>query len=404
MTEDLLVVGKSLARVDAWEKAQGRALYAGDMKVPGLIYGKVLRSPWPHAIIKHVEAAKARRVPGVRLVISGDDIPRHKFGPIVPDETILACDKLRFAGEEVAAVAASSEEAAEEALGLIEVQYEELPPVFTPEEALLPGAPKVHDSGNVVFPIQWERGDPDLAFQEADHVFEDRYTTSPVYHASVEPQVCLAAPSGAGGVTIWLPMQDPFMGRRYLAQGLGLEEARVRVIQTTVGGAFGGKRAQRLYVICCLLAMRAGAPVRMLNSRQEDFRSTLVRVPMAIELKTAVNRDGTLLAQEKRILADNGAYCKRAPGVMMAASLTMDNLYRWRSVRTRAQLVYTNKIPTGDFRGFGVPQVAFAVESQMDAIADRLGMDPVDLRLKNATRQGDTTEHGWVVNSCGLDE
>ena len=398
-------VGSRVPNVDAWEKVTGQAQYLSDMTRPGMLWGKVLRSPVAHAVIRHIDTSRARRVPGVELVLTGADCPARKWGPIVADQYILPVDgRVRFVGDEVAAVAAASEEAAEEALSLIEVEYEELPAVFDAEEALQPGAPSVHEGSNLASRIEIERGDLTAGRKQAACTVEGHYSTPIVHQCYIEPVACLAEVGADGRLVMWLPTHMPYNERQILSRALGLPEAQIRVRQTHIGGSFGGKIHHKSYSICALLALRAGRPVKMRDTREEAFQAAYPRVGMRVFGRLGVDRDGRFVAKEMRILADNGAYCDEAPIVLSVAADTMDNLYRLQNVRTEATLVYTNKVPSGAFRGFGNPQTAYAFECLIDEAAAAMGWDPAELRLRNVVGPDCTTVHGWHISSCGIGE
>lgn len=405
MSQELAVVGKSVPRVDAASKVTGQALYFSDLRLPGMLYGAVLRSPLPHARIRRIYTHRAERLPGVRAVVTAADTPGIKYGHNVADELILASDKVRYVGDEVAAVAAVDADTALEALSLIEVEYEELPAVYEVEEAIAEGAPLIHEAkNNIAFSSHVERGNVDELFAKADYVFADTFRTQQVHPSYLEPFATVARWDGAK-LSIWAPFQNPFVMRNLIARALGISPSDVRVIhQLAIGGGFGGKLDSKLPFIAAVLAKKAGRPVRLANTREEELSgASRMRVNTIIHLETAVRRDGTLLAKKVDILADNGAYSGQAPKIVCTnMAIRSDNLYRLQAVRTTARLVYTNKVPTGAFRGYGNPQIHFAVESQMDMIAERLGIDPIDLRLKNATRTGDVTIHGWEITSGGL--
>lgn len=400
----LEVVGRSVPPVDGAEKVTGRAEFAVDVAMRGMLYGKILRSPLPHARVLHVDVSRALRLPGVRAVVTGEDTPRAYFGGANADQQVLAFEKVRYVGDEVAAVAADDDEVALEALGLIRVDYEPLPAVFDPEEAMQPGAPQIHPvERNLAHEVHVRHGDVERAFDRcAAAVVEETFTTQRVHQGYLEPQACLAVPGPAAEVEIWCATQTPGRMRYWLAQALQLPIGSLRIHQTFVGGGFGGKSYQQVIPITVLLARKAGRPVKIVYSREEDFACTLPRLPMRIWIRLGADASGRLLAKETRIVADNGAYSINAPAVLESAAIRPDNLYRIEAVKTDAYLVYTNTEPTGMCRGFGNPQGTFALESAVDMLADKLRMDPVALRLLNATREGDTTIHGWRVKSCQL--
>jgi CO/xanthine dehydrogenase Mo-binding subunit len=401
--EHVPLIGASLAPINAREKVSGGALYAADLKLPRMLHAKVLRSTYPHARIRHIDVSRARAAPGVKAVLTGADTPKP-WGIMRKDEHVLAVDKVRFIGEEVAAVVATDENAALDALELIRVEYEELPAVFDMREALAPGAPEIHaGTGNLAREIAFERGDVDAGFAEASVVHEAVYETPYQYHAAMEPMASVAALDGSGRLTLWAPVHSVHRTLLRLAEVLDLPTSQIRVVQTMVGGSFGGKLGEdaNLY-IAARLALACRAPVRLVNSRSEDFLGARPCMPSRIELKMAADAEGRLTAKQAEIYGDNGAYSGLVPEVILVTALRLDNLYRQRNIRTRARLVYTNKIPSGGFRGFGGAQIAFAHDCHMDALAEKLGMDPVDFRLRNAVAPGERTVHDWKISSCEL--
>lgn len=405
---DYTVIGKSVWRKDAMAKVRGAARYTVDLELPGMLYGKILRSPYHHARIVRVDTSRAKKLPGVRAILTPGDVRKIKygFGEHIPDMTILSWDKVRFKGDEVAAVAAVDDEVASEALNLIEVEYEELPAVFDPEEAMSPGAPLIHEAKhNIPKRIDINKGDVDEAFSRADHVFEDRFKTQRVHQCYLEPVACLASWDSLGKLTFWIGSMNTSGVHQMLARALDLPESKVRLIQPEIGGSFGSKvTLQPIFPICALLARAAGRPLKMVLTREEEFTVTRPRINTLIDVRTAVKSDGRLLARQVRLVADCGAYCDMAAALIVVMSHRSDSVYRIPNIKTEAMLVYTNKSPIGAYRGYGNPQMTFAFESQLDMMAERLGIDPVDLRLKNATRNGDVTVHGWEIKSCGLAE
>jgi len=396
-------VGERVPVIDGKEKATGEAKYASDLKLPHMLYGKILRSPHAHAKILNIDVHRAKKLPGVKAVITANEAPKTKWGAFIQDQTLFGIDKVRYIGEEVAAVAAADAYIAEEALGLIQVDYEPLPAVFDPEEAVLHGAPLIHEAArdNIALRLEFNRGDVVKGFNESDHVFEERFMTSLVHQGYTEPTASVASVDVNGRITLWAPFQYIFTAQRRLAQALNLPSSKIRVIQTKVGGGFGGKTADENSIpICCLLSQATGKPVKMVLTREEEFVAGRPRVPAVIYLKMGVKKDGTFMAKEVKLFADNGAYSGKGPSTMKTAAMRPDSLYRLKNIKTEALLVYTNKVPTGAYRGFGNPQGTFALESMVDIIADRLHLDPCDVRLKNAVQTGDTTAHRWHIRSC----
>jgi CO/xanthine dehydrogenase Mo-binding subunit len=402
-------IGKSLPRIDAREKVTGEAKYCVDLKLPGMLFGKIKRSHLPFARILNIDTSKAEKIIGVKAVITAEDTPKIPYGTFVADELPLATTLVHFAGDGVAAVAGIDEDVVEEALELIEVDYEALAPILDPEQAIQPGAPAIHPElenikFNIPYTIDYTRGDPDQGFREADLILEDRFVTQAVHQAYLEPQACIAQFDHSGKLTIWGSLQAPFRSRPLLARALGIQEHKIRMIQPYVGGGFGGKGGaiHSLYPVSAILAQKTGRPVKIVNTRKEEFIAGRPRLSETVTLRLAFKRTGRIIAKDVRILADGGAYAGMSPAVLGVSATRTGCLYRFSNIRMKADLVYTNKIPKGSFRGFGDPQTHFALESLLDDAARQLRIDPKDLRLMNATQEGDTTAHGWIINSCGL--
>lgn len=401
---ELTVVGKRVPMIDAREKVTGEARYVSDVKLPGMLYGRILRSPLPHARILSIDTSRAERTPGVKAVLTANDTPKVKFGEVIADEYPLAIDKVRYVGDHVAAVAAISEDIAEEALDLIRVEYEELPVVDDPLKAMDPGAPLVHDvERNIANQMAFSRGDVERGFREADEIIEEYFETSIVHQCYLEPMGSVADYS-QGRLNWYLPVHIPSVMRLTYAKTLGLSPDVIRVLSPFIGGGFGSKMEYAPHLICALLSMKARLPVRIVNSRVEEFLATMPRLPMYITLKLGVKRDGRITAKKTKIVADNGAYTHYAPPILSTAAMRADNQFRLENIETEAYLVYTNKMPTSCFRGFGNPQMTFAFAQAIDIVAERLGLDPVDVLLRNVVHKGYTTAHGWYMGSCGLDE
>ncbi len=400
------VVGRGVPRVDGEEKVTGRAEYVADISLPGMLHGAVLRSPYPHARIRRIDTSRARALPGVRAVVTAEDTPKRAWGAFVRDQPVLAIDKVRYVGEEVAAVAAVDLETAREAVGLIDVDWEELPAVFDPELAMQPDAPVLHEErgSNVAMTIDIERGDVERALAACDVIVEETFQSHPQWHAAIETIGSVAQYGPRGKLTLWMNTQTLFMARGRIAWALDMSESDIRIIQPAVGGGFGGKSCDdNNALICALLARASGRPVKLINTREEEFLAgSRPRVPMRIHVKLGFTRDGLVQAKQLRLIADNGAYCGKAPGVFGVSSLRHDTGYRYPNVKVESYLVYTNKIPTGAFRGFGNPSAEWAVEQAWDMAADRLGIDPLDLALMNAAEPGYVSPHGNRVISCEL--
>ena len=400
-------LGTSVPQVNARSKVTGRAQYAGDIQLPGMLHGKVLRSPYPHARIVGIDVTQALALPGVKVVVTGADGPQVPWGVHHKERFTLARDVVRFAGEEVAAVAATTEEIARDALDLIQVEYEELPAILTPEEALHPKGPPIHPgrADNVSHEIRFERGNVDTAFAQAHLVHEAIYATHSQYPGYMEPMASVATIDADGRLQVWTSTQSAFLARARLAAVLELPVSRVRVIQATTGGGFGGKIIEDANsLIAGLLALRTGRPVRLVNNRLEDFLACATSVPERITLKLGMDREGRIIAKDVRILADCGAYSGLSAEVMHVSAMRSDNMHRNGNVRSHATLVYTNTPPHGAFRGFGGTQMLFALNSHIDAMAHKLGLDPLDVHRRNAIQRGETSVHGWKIGSTGLVE
>ncbi|HLC23249.1 MAG TPA: molybdopterin cofactor-binding domain-containing protein [Dehalococcoidia bacterium] len=402
------VVGKSVPRPDSFSKALGQAQYVEDIVLPRMLHGKVLHSPHAHARILDIDTSKAERLPGVKGVVTGKEIPKRTFG-IVPkahDQYALEIDKVRFKGDNVAAVAAIDEDTALEALSLIKVDYEPLPAVFGPEEAMRPGAPLIHEvANNVSASIFKTSGDVEKGFAEADYVREDRFYHQGVNHAPIEPHGALALHDGRGKFTVWSGTQIPFFLRRNLAKTLGVPERDVRVIKPHVGGGFGQKIDMFTKDFAAAwLARKTGRPVRFIYTREEVFTCTRQRHPAIIYLKTGIKKDGTITAQECRFYADGGAYNSTAPLMITGAAFFMTMPYLVQNVRFEGYHVYTNKPVGGAMRGHGLPQIRFACDSSLDMVAHDAGLDPVEVRRRNALHANEDNPMKLRILTCGLTE
>lgn len=404
MSESTL--GRDTPQVTARAKVSGRTVYAGDVKLPGMLHGKVLRSPYPHARIVAIDTSAARALPGVKAVLTGDDAPDTLWGVHKKERAVLAKGVVRFAGEEVAAVAATTDEIARDALDLIQIEYEELPAILTPDEALDEEAPGVHPGRhNIAHEIRFERGSVAQGFAEADLIHEATYATHAQYPGYLEPMATVAALDADGRLQVWTSTQSVFLARGRIAIVLGLPVSRVRVMQAMTGGGFGGKIVEDdNQLVCGLLALKTGKPVRLVNNRLEDFLATPSSVPERITLKLGMKRDGRIVAKDVRIIAECGAYAGLAPEVMHVSAMRSDNMHRLQHVRSHATLVYTHTPPHGAFRGFGGTQMLFALNSHIDTMARELGLDPVAVHKLNAVQAGDTSVHGWKIGSTGLRE
>ncbi len=417
---DLAYVGQRVVRKDAAEKVTGRAVYGVDVKLPGMLHGRILRSPLAHARIVKIDVTKAARLPGVRAVVTGKDAPFTHNAAIIKDWPFFAQEKVRHVGEAVAAVAAVDEETAEEALALIDVDYEELPAVFDAEAAMQPGAPLVHErlmeypraeafhpvaGTNICNYYKLRRGDVERGFADAAVVVEERYTTAMMQHCPMETHVAVAQQTMDGRLTVWTSAQSPYWTRSELAIALGMPMSDIRVIVPYVGGGFGAKHAVKVEQYAIALAMKANyRPVRLALTRAEEFGTALVRQPTIIDIKTGVSRDGTILARHAKIVWNTGGYADLSPAVSRNAGFAAGGPYVIPNVWVDSYCVYTNNPVSGAFRGFGVPEVTWAGESQLDSVARRLGMDPLELRLKNAVEEGSESVLGERLHSVGVKE
>ncbi|HUC98379.1 MAG TPA: molybdopterin cofactor-binding domain-containing protein, partial [Candidatus Polarisedimenticolaceae bacterium] len=390
------VIGRAELRSDGAEKVTGNAVYTVDVDVPGMAHAKVMRSPYPHARIGRVDSSKAERLPGVYAVITKEDQRElGMFGAAYKDQTIVAVDKVRYVGDPVAAVAAVDEATAEEALGLIDVEYQELPAVSSLEEALAPGAVLVHDSAsmggelmgqryeapkefagsNLCYRFSYAKGEIAEGFKKSDHVFENTFTFPRVQHFSMEPHATVAHVE-AERITMWAGTQEPFTLREHLADIFKVPLNKIRIIVPYVGGGYGGKLAVKTEPLAAALSAKAKRPVRLVHTIEESFK-TVTRHPARVRIKSGVSKDGLLLARECLIHMETGAYADAGPRVTQKAGYRSFGPYRIPHTKTDAYTVYTNTVPAGAYRGFGTLQVTWAYESQMDIIAENLGLDPL---------------------------
>jgi CO/xanthine dehydrogenase Mo-binding subunit/aerobic-type carbon monoxide dehydrogenase small subunit (CoxS/CutS family) len=399
------VVGRSLPRTDSAEKVTGKAPYAYDMRLPGMVYGEILRSPYAHARVAAIDTFEAERIPGVIAVYTQEDLPQTKFGAFVQDETALADGIVRYQGEGVAAVIAIDEETALRGIEAIEVAYEPLEGVYEPEEAMVEGAPQVHEGveRNVAAHNRVAAGDIEAGFAEADHVFEDRFVTSRQCHVCMEPHAVVADYDPSGRVTLHMSSQSTFFDRFGLEGIFGMPANKIRILSPYLGGGFGSKsEPHSIYIVAIQASMNLHRPVKMFHSRDEEFTSSRTRHPEIIDIKTGVKNDGTITARSARVILDNGAYTSYGPGVSLTQSMLGGAVYRIPAYRYDGYTVYTNNPFGGAFRGFGSPQFTFAAECHTDMIAERLGMDAVEFRRLNLSRPGDTAISGPTLTSCGV--
>jgi CO/xanthine dehydrogenase Mo-binding subunit len=405
--EAFRVVGQSPSHHDFVDKVEGSLLYAADWQLPGLLHGKVVRAEVPCARIAGMEVSAARALPGVVAVLTAADVPWNQvlepptggLGELAVAMPVLAADRVRYQGEPIALIAAVTPQIAEQAAELIDVEYDDLPGVFDPERALEPGAPLVHDQGNLL--VSWiiARGDAAAALAAADVVVEGEYRTQRVEHAYLEPEAGVGWVDTSGVVTLRVSTQV-IEHAPTIATILGLPQSKLRVISTYMGGGFGGKEDMTVEPYLALLVWRTRRPVRMVWERQESIMASTKRHPFILRYRTGVQRDGSIVAQEVDIVGDAGAYPYLSPRVLFAACATASGPYRVPNVHHRARAVFTNNAPTSAFRGFGAMQVTFGYEQQMDRVAERLGLTPQAVRERNFLDKGDMIPTGERLDTA----
>ncbi|KUO49718.1 MAG: nicotinate dehydrogenase large molybdopterin subunit [Desulfitibacter sp. BRH_c19] len=398
------VVGHSVTRVDAVDKVLGKSIFAADLRMQDMLCAKVLRSAYAHANIKGINTKKAEKLPGVVAVLTSKDVPgKNGYGIIFKDQPVLADDKVRHFGDAVAVVAAVTEEIAEKALKLIEVDYEELPAVFSSVEAMEENAPKVHDN-NILLYKKIRKGNIDEALKNSAIVITNEYKTQSIEHCYIEPEAGIAYMDG-DTIVVKVATQNPHYDRKDVALNLGLPLNKIRIIQTTTGGGFGGKLDISVQCHLALLTLKTKRPVKMVYDREESFIASAKRHPFVISYTTGADKDGSLLAIKAKIICDTGAYASYGSATMGRAMVHATGPYEVPNVSIDSYCVYTNNPIAGAMRGFGVPQVAFAHECQMDILSEKLGMSPFEIRLKNALREGSYTATGQqLLSSVGFVE
>jgi CO/xanthine dehydrogenase Mo-binding subunit len=405
------VVGRPTPRVEGQLKVTGKALYSADLNLPGILWGKVLRSPISYGLIKSIDVSKAREVRGVYAVISGEDVTGLRIGRCIYDTPVLADGVVRFIGEKVAAVAAETEEAAEQALELIEVEYEEMPPVLDPFEALKPNAPILHPDllsyrglpvpvekpGNVFAYLRWGKGDVEAGLKEADVIVENTFTTQVTHQSYLEPHACVVKTESSGGAEIWCCSKTPFAVRTQLSNCIGIDKEKLVFHPLHIGGDFGGKGGFMDVPVAYFLSLKSGRPVRMVMDYAEELLAGNPRHPSVIKVKTGVKKDGTIVAHHLDFVFDSGAYGSMKPAGYLIGASTCAGPYKIANCLIEERMVYTNKVPCGHMRAPGDPQGFFANESQMDIVARKLGMDPTEFKRKNMLRDGDETPTGGHI-------
>lgn len=401
------VVGRSVPRIDGRDQATGRAAFTDDISFPGMLYGKILTSPHAHARILRIDASRAEAVPGVKAVITGADVPDTKYGvsPARYDEHVLAKDRVRYVGDEVAAVAAVDEATCHEALGLIDVEYEVLPAVFDPFEAMEEGAPRLHDEErferNINTRVEWDFGDVEAGFGEADVVIEETFVGNRTYQSPMEPHCAVARWQDDGRVTLWTSTQVAHYVQHQLGRLLEIPEGQIRVVMPHCGGGFGGKAEVTPLEICAvILARKTGRPVKMRYSRAEMMRHGRGRHKQYLKMKIGAKNDGTITAVQEEAVLEGGAYTSFGIVAAYYAGAMVPTLYKLPAFKYDGYRVYTNLPACGAMRGHGCPHPRFAFEAVLDMIAAEIGMDPIDVRLKNAMEPDSLTVNELDVGSC----
>jgi CO/xanthine dehydrogenase Mo-binding subunit len=398
-------VGQRATRVDARNHGLGQTKYIADLALPGMLHAKIKRAGIASARITRIDTAAAEAMPGVMAVVTGREIPVNSFGPTFQDQPVLADTVVRHAGDGVAAVAAVTEEIACAALEKITVEYEPLPAVFDPVTAMQEDAPKIHPPGSNVYVSKViRRGDVEQGFAQSDRVFAGRFTTPMVEHVTMEPHAAIADWDANGHLTVWATIGRITLARADLARTLKVPMSRIRLIGTIVGSNFGGKNEISQEPVLALLAKKAGRPVKGVFTRPEEFTASTVRHPFIMDYRTGVTREGRIIARTARLILDGGAYCSWSETTLGKACIMAAGPYEIDNICLEAFAVYTNKTVAGAMRGFGVPQVCFAYESHMDDIAAALGLDPLEIRLRNAFREGSVSSTGQVLHSVAVRE
>ena len=393
-------VGQRATRPDGRLHGLGQTKYIDDLSFPGMLHAKIKRAGIASARIKRIDTRAAEAMPGVMAVLTGREIPVNSFGPSFQDQPVLADEQVFHAGDGVAAVAAVTEQIAIDALEKIKVEYEPLPAVFDPLEALKEEAHKVHaPNSNIYASKVIKKGDVEQGFAGADRIFEGRYCTQMVEHVPLEPHAAIATWDPNGRVTIYSSLGRITLGRADISRTLKLPINRIRIVGTIVGGNFGGKNEITQEPVLALLSKKAGRPVKGVFSRGEEFMSSTTRHPFVMEYKTGVTKDGKIVARKVRLVLDGGAYCSWSETTLGKAAILSAGPYNIDNLHVEAYVVYTNKTMTGAMRGFGAPQVCFGYESHMDEIARALGIDPLEIRLRNVFTEGSASPTGQVLHS-----
>ena len=398
-------IGTSVPKVDALDKALGITQYVGDMQMPGMLHARIRWSGVPHAVIRGIDTSDAEKVPGVRAVLTAGDIPGvNRYGLAVQDQRVLADDKVRSAADPVALVAAETEQAAEEAINKIKLDLEPLRPVLSIEDALDPTAPAIHEGGNLFARTTVRKGDLDQGVRDSDVIVETTYRTHLMDHMAMETESSLAYMDPTGVLTIITSTQYPYRDRRQIAPALNLSMNKVRVVQAPIGGGFGRKDDITSEIHAGLLALKTQRPVRLIYTRQDSLIANTKRHPMLLKFRTGARSDGRLTFVDADIYGDTGAYLSLGAFVIKKAGIHACGPYDVPNIRVDTHTLYTNNLSSGAMRGFGVLQAAVAHESQMDQLAHRLGISPIDIRLINTLKPGLPTGTGQVMDEgCGIE-
>ena len=398
-------IGTSVPKVDALDKALGITQYVGDMQMPGMLHARIRWSGVPHAVIRGIDTSDAEKVPGVRAVLTAGDIPGvNRYGLAVQDQRVLADDKVRSAADPVALVAAETEQAAEEAINKIKLDLEPLRPVLSIEDALDPTAPAIHEGGNLFARTTVRKGDLDQGVRESDVIVETTYRTHLMDHMAMETESSLAYIDPTGVLTIITSTQYPYRDRRQIAPALNLSMNKVRVVQAPIGGGFGRKDDITSEIHAGLLTLKTQRPVRLIYTRQDSLIANTKRHPMLLKFRTGARSDGRLTFVDADIYGDTGAYLSLGAFVIKKAGIHACGPYDVPNIRVDTHTLYTNNLSSGAMRGFGVLQAAVAHESQMDQLAHRLGISPIDIRLINTLKPGLPTGTGQVMDErCGIE-
>ena len=402
---ELNVVGKNIIRVDAYSKVTGRALYPQDIYLDNMVYGKTLRSTKPHAKI-NIDIAEAEKVKGVLKVFTYKDVPNeNKHGVILKDHEVFVSEKVVRVGEPIAFIVGETQEACEEGYEKIIVDYEELEAVFDPIEAMKEDSPKIHGDSNIILHYKLRHGDIEEGKKKCKYIVENTYKSPMVEHAFLQPEAGLGYLEEDGTVVVAIATQYPHYDREEIAINLGLPEEKVKIINTNIGGAFGAREDISVQIHLALAAMVLKRPVKVIFSREESFLAHSKRHPMVMKYKTGVDEEGFLQYMEAEIIGDSGAHASWAINVLRKSGVHATGPYVIPHVKVDSYAVYTNNPFTGAMRGFGATQVPIAYEQQIDELAEKLNMDPIEIRMKNIFRKGSMTATGQILtDSVPLDK